>query len=82
MIGAIIGVILLAIVVACVFIAEKSKKKRKKNAPVFVALAGVFGLLLILIPPSFHTVNAGEIAVVKHLGKAEKVRTAGTYFDF
>lgn len=42
----------------------------------------VFALLLFLIPGSFHTVNAGEIAVVKHLGDIKNVRTAGTYFDF
>ncbi|MDE7165214.1 MAG: prohibitin family protein [Clostridiales bacterium] len=45
--------------------------------------AGVlFALLLFFIPGSFHTVNAGEIAVVKHLGDIKSVRTAGTYFDF
>ena len=47
-----------------------------------VALTLVFGLLLVLIPPSFHTVQSGEIAVVKVLGEAKTVRSAGTYFDF
>lgn len=42
----------------------------------------LFGLLTFLIPGSFHTVDAGEIAVVKHLGDIRAVRTAGTYFDF
>jgi regulator of protease activity HflC (stomatin/prohibitin superfamily) len=39
-------------------------------------------ICLSLIPGSFHTVEAGEVAVVKHLGEARKVRSAGTYFDF
>ncbi|MGN0804911.1 MAG: prohibitin family protein [Candidatus Coproplasma sp.] len=39
-------------------------------------------LLFMFIPFSFHTVEAGEVAVVKHLGEARNVRTAGTYFDF
>ncbi len=39
-------------------------------------------ICLTLIPGSFHTVEAGQIAVVKHLGEAKNVRTAGTYFDF
>jgi regulator of protease activity HflC (stomatin/prohibitin superfamily) len=39
-------------------------------------------ICLSLIPGSFHTVEAGEVAVVKHLGEAKKVRSAGTYFDF
>ena len=42
----------------------------------------IFTLTFIFIPFSFHTVDTGEIAVVKHLGKAKNVRTAGTYFDF
>ena len=44
---------------------------------------GVVGLLLfVFIPFSFHTVDTGEIAVVKHMGNAKEVRTAGTYYDF
>ncbi len=39
-------------------------------------------ICLALIPGSFHTVEAGQIAVVKHLGEAKNIRTAGTYFDF
>ena len=39
-------------------------------------------MVFIVVPFSFHTVETGEVAVVKHLGKAERVRTAGTYFDF
>jgi len=45
-----------------------------------VLVVGVFGL--VIVPSSWHTVEAGEIAVVKHLGEARNVRTAGTYFDF
>lgn len=47
---------------------------------VIVAVVGVLGM--ILVPSSFHTVEAGQVAVVKHLGEAKNVRTAGTYFDF
>ena len=49
-------------------------------AGVVIVLVAVLGLSLI--PGSFHTVEAGQIAVVKHLGEAKNVRTAGTYFDF
>ncbi|MBQ8291832.1 MAG: hypothetical protein IJX88_04940 [Clostridia bacterium] len=83
MIGIILGVILLAGGGVCAYFATRRFAKRKKNeATIFSVVAGVFGLLFLFVPFSFHTVNAGEIAVVKHLGKAEKVRTAGTYFDF
>ncbi|MCH5154096.1 MAG: prohibitin family protein [Clostridiales bacterium] len=47
-----------------------------------LGVGALFALLLFFIPGSFHTVDAGEIAVVKHLGEIRDVRTAGTYFDF
>lgn len=51
--------------------------------PIIPAIIGAVLLIAFLIVPfSFHTVDAGEIAVVKNLGKAEGVRTAGTYWDF
>ena len=53
-------------------------------------VAGVFAVVcaivllfsLVLVPFSFHTVDTGEIAVVKHLGEARDIRTAGTHYDF
>lgn len=58
------------------------KSKGKKLSPVGAAVLFVGIVCLVLIPGSFHTVEAGQIAVVKHLGEARDVRTAGTYFDF
>ena len=43
-------------------------------------VAGV--ILFFFIPWSFHTIDAGEIAVVKHMGNISGTRTPGTYFDF
>lgn len=63
--------------------AAYSAARRKKASLITGAIVGcVFALLLAIVPPSFHTVEAGEIAVVKHLGEATAVRTAGTHFDF
>lgn len=49
---------------------------------------GIWGVIcflmvisLIIIPFSFHTVDSGEVAVVKHLGEITEVRTACTSFD-
>ena len=57
--------------------------RKRKSGAVTGALVGIaFALLLATVPPSFHTIEAGEIAVVKHLGEARSVRTAGTHFDF
>ncbi len=82
-IGFILGILFVAGVVAGGFFAFRFFKKRKKKQGILgVVAAAVSALLFVMIPFSFHTVQAGEVAVVKHLGKAEKVRTAGTYFDF
>ena len=58
----------------------ETEKARKRNT--FGNFGGVFAVLFLFVPFSFHTVDAGEVAVVKHLGEARKVRTSGTYFDF
>ena len=74
-------VALLAIGVGLVVLTLRKTHNRKIN-PVGVVIALVAVAGLGLIPKSFHTVEAGQIAVVKHLGEAREVRTAGTYFDF
>jgi regulator of protease activity HflC (stomatin/prohibitin superfamily) len=77
--GALVFVLLIGVMVT---VLKLRKTGFKKISPVgaLVILVAVVGLALI--PNSFHTVEAGEVAVVKHLGEAKKVRTAGTYFDF
>ena len=62
---------------------DKVHSGTKKNRRIIgLVLLAVAFLGIVFIPGSFHTVEAGEIAVVKHLGEARQVRTAGTYFDF
>ena len=59
---------------------EGRKLKKIGTGSLIAAIA--FFALFLCIPFSFHTVQAGEVAVVKHMGEANRVRTAGTYFDF
>ena len=74
-------VFLLVIGIGIIVWRFRSGRSRKLSIPgALVVLVAI--VCLALIPSSFHTVEAGEIAVVKHLGEAKKVRTAGTYFDF
>lgn len=72
---------------------EEAEAKKKEAADLVVKRLGAFKLLsaigaivffavFLFIPWCWHTVNAGELAVVKHLGQITHVRTAGTYFDF
>ena len=56
------------------------KGQSKKTVPLI--LMAVLLLAFITVPFSWHTVETGQVAVVKQLGKAKHVRTAGTYFDF
>ena len=48
---------------------------------VCLILAIICCLSFIIVPFSFHTVNSGELAVVRRLGKITGVRDAGTNFD-
>ena len=82
--GLIISAVLFAVLVigAGLVVLTLRKTRNKKINPLGVAIALIAVIGLVLIPKSFHTVEAGEIAVVKHLGEAKTVRTAGTYFDF
>ena len=71
------------IVVGVGFMAWKLHKTRYKKLSLpglIIIVIGIFGM--VIVPSSYHTVEAGEVAVVKHLGEARTVRTPGTYFDF
>lgn len=82
-IGMIIGFIIAVIAVAFAIGAAVSFKKRASKAGIaFIGLIALCVLALALVPSSFHTVETGEVAVVKHLGLAKEVKTPGTYFSF
>ena len=82
--GIIFAVLFLAITLTGVVVGlVKIRKQRSLRRTLIggaIAIVGILGL--VLLPASFHTVQAGQIAVVKHLGEARTVRTPGTYFDF
>ncbi len=89
--GIIAVLLIIGIAVSISLIAyEQSKNNKNKMKEKGLSLVSkialytglVFVVALILIPGSFHTVDTGEVAVVKHLGEARTVRSAGTYFDF
>ncbi len=83
------AIICLLLIAAGVFLTVRSAFRKgrfdlnslKLNAlTIVLVVVGIAGLLLV--PTSFHTVETGQVAVVKHLGAARKVRGPGTYFDF
>lgn len=80
--------VFIAVIAAGVAILVYNALQRKKGAKIKIhnaiplSLLGAGLLLLILIPGSFHTVEAGTVAVVKQMGVIADVEGPGTYFDF
>ena len=85
----VIGIIMLIVANKDVMMTPKKKgvitvnDKTTKKKNLVGGIISVAGLVLtILVPPSFHQVEAGQVAVVKSLGKVVGTRHPGTYFDF
>ena len=81
MLGIILAVFLIAIIVGCIVVNEQARKKRKQTRAPMIVLA-VAVLLFLIVPFSVHTIEPGQVGVVKVWGNAKYVRTPGTYFDF
>lgn len=74
---------LVVIAIGALIVIATARKSRPAKINVLGVIIAAVGLLgMIIVPSSWHTVEAGQVAVVKHLGEAKNVRTAGTYFDF
>jgi len=82
-IGIILGVVLFALIVGAIAFAVHFYDE---DNSVLCAIGGIVAvatfIVFVLVPFSFHTVDTGEIAVVKHFGEARGVRTSGVHFDF
>ena len=83
-IGIILGIVFFALTaVAFSYGAyQKTSNDNKVACGILCGLGVILLVAFILVPFSFHTVDTGEISVVKHLGEAREVRTAGTHYDF
>jgi regulator of protease activity HflC (stomatin/prohibitin superfamily) len=81
-IGIIVGIILVlaaaAAFVGCYFCYDNG---HSVGSGVLGAVGALLIVAFLIVPFSFHTVNTGELAVVRHLGKITDVREAGTNFD-
>lgn len=81
-IGIILGVVLVIVTIGLAIGAFKCYDDGATGIGVFcTVLAIIAALSFIVVPFSFHTVNSGEVAVVKQLGKITGTRDAGTNFD-
>ena len=78
-IGIIVGIVM---AVLCIFaIAACAVCTSGVAKGVWGVIAVALVIAFIIVPFSFRTVSSGEVAVVKHLGKIEGVKTAGTHFS-
>lgn len=75
----IVGIVF-AILFAGSIIISIACSKTKRFLGIIAAI--VFFASMFLIPTSIHTVDTGEVAVVKHFGEAVGIRNAGIHFDF
>lgn len=85
MLGTILAVVLILLVAGCVVGAVLFHSKKFRNRKLFtvcVSVACACFAVLLVVPFSIHTVQPGQVAVVKVWGKAEYIRTPGMYFDF
>lgn len=75
--------LVIGIVIALAFCGAIAGALRAKGKGKVVCALVALALLIsfILIPFSFHTVNTGEVAVVKVFGEAQGIRTAGLHYD-
>lgn len=81
-IGIILGIVLFGATVGLFIGAYKFWDNNNTGGQVTcLVLAILCCLSFVIVPFSFHTIESGELAVVKHLGKITGTRDAGTNFD-
>lgn len=80
-IGIIVGILIAVFAVVAFAVAVYSFDNAKEGVGAIATLVAIaLVITFIIVPFSFRTVSSGEIAVVKHLGKIEGVKTAGTHY--
>ena len=81
-IGIIVGIVLVAAIIGFIIGAVKCwENDAKGGQAVCSILAIICALSFIVVPFSVHTINSGELAVVKRFGKVVGVADPGTNFD-
>ena len=82
-IGIIVGIILVLLTIGAFSVGFVLHEGGNGVASAVSVVVGILlAITFLIVPFSFHTINTGEVAVVKHLGEITHVRSAGTCFDF
>ena len=81
-IGIILGIVLFIAVIGFIVGAYMCSESNSTTGQVTCTVLAILCILsFIVVPFSFRTVNSGELAAVKRLGKIVDVREPGTNFD-
>lgn len=82
-IGIILGIIFGILAVVAFFVAGYFFENDQSTGGVLSVVVGIaLVITFVVVPFSFHTVQTGEVAVVKHLGEIKETKTAGTHYSF
>ena len=77
-IGIIIGILAIIGIATSCYLFENDNAI---GGTIAVVISIALVIAFVVVPFSFHTVETGEIAVVKHLGEIQDVKGAGTHYD-
>ncbi len=81
-ISAVLSIAIIAAILGFGLAAIKARKGKKTGSAKALGLVcALMCLVFLTVPMSLHTVESGEVAVVKTLGKITNVRSAGVSFD-
>lgn len=80
-IGILVGILIIVLAIVSFVVGTVAGDKNELVGVIAYLIGIVLLISFIFVPFSFHTISSGEVAVVKHLGKIDGVKTAGTHYD-
>lgn len=81
--GFFVGIVIAAVAIGLGILAFASfETDNAVMGTISVILCIIAAIAFIIVPFSFHTVQTGEVAVVKHFGEAKEVKTPGLNYNF
>ena len=75
-------VIALAAIGGVIWAAHSVDNDSIVTAIIAIVLVAACAIAFVIVPWSFHTIESGEVAVVKHFGEAKEVKQPGLNYDF
>lgn len=81
--GVFVGIIIAVVAIGCgIWAGISFDNDNTVMGTIAAILCIAMAIAFIIVPFSFHTVDTGEVAVVKHCGEAKEVKTPGLNYSF